>query len=133
MPMKNRLASSACVLIAAAAFSVGCETESNSRPQQCPPGQAPPGYYGGTGQPPPGYQPAPGQPPNPNAPPGTQPPAPGPALPAVGYDPINAVDINFLRGRAQAVMQELIAALDSGKASKVQGIPLIVDDRPGEV
>src|SRR5690606_19811133 len=34
---------------------------------------------------------------------------------------------------AQAVMTELIAALDSGRQSRVKGIPLVVDDTPGEV
>jgi len=121
--------------------ALACEMESgNTRPQY--PNQPPPGYYGGYPpgqqpppgygqQPPPGYpnQPQPGQPP----PPATAPTAPQPALPPVAYDPINSTDVMFLRGRAQAVIQELTAALDAGKQQKVSGIPLIVDDRVGEV
>jgi hypothetical protein len=120
--------------------TAGCEMESgNSRPQY--PQQ--PGYYGGypPGQPPPpGYgQPPPpgyGQPPQPGQPPppGTAPGKPAqPPLPPVAYDPINSTDILFLRGRAQAVIQELIAALEPASSQKVAGIPLIVDDRVGEV
>jgi hypothetical protein len=98
-------------------------------PGQCPPGQAcpppqyPPGQYP-PGQYPPGQQPPPGQPP-----PG-QPQAP---LPPVAYDPLNADDINFMRGRAQLIIQELIAALPANYRQKVQGIPLAVDDTVGEV
>ena len=109
-------------------LAVGCEQDSgNSRPRY--PQQPPPGYYGQyqPGQQPPGYPPPPGQ-----VPPGQTAPPQQP-LPPVAYDPINAVDINFLRSRAQAVIQELIAALPSGYQSKVAGIPLIVDDRVGEV
>lgn len=123
--------------------ALACEVDSgSSRPAQYPPQQGPPGYYGGypPGQaPPPGY----GQPPPPGYPnqpqPGQPQPAPTPTqpaqplLPPVAYDPINATDVLFLRGRAQAVIQELIAALDAGKSQKVAGIPLIVDDRVGEV
>lgn len=128
-------------LLALGALALACEMESgNSRPQypnqgpppgyygQYPPGQAPPPGYG---QPQPGYPPPPGQPGQPGQP---KPNTPAqPALPPVAYDPINAVDINFLRTRAQGVIQELIASLDAGKAQKVNGIPLIVDDRVGEV
>jgi hypothetical protein len=102
-----------------------CETESNPRPRY-PQGPPPPGYYAYPQQQPAGSPPPPGQGPAPTA---TQ----QPALPPVAYDPINAVDINFLRSRAQAVIQELIAALPSGYQAKVAGIPLIVDDRVGEV
>jgi len=48
-------------------------------------------------------------------------------------DPINAVDIVWLRQRAQAILGELVAALVPVQQSRVQGIPLIVDDEPGEV
>lgn len=142
MPTPRSLRALVLPLIGLGVAALACEVESgNSRPKY-PPQQGQPGYYGGypPGQPPPpGYGPQPGYPypnqPPPNQPqptaPGTAPPQP--ALPPVAYDPINAVDINFLRGRAQADIQELIAALDSGKAQKVAGIPLIVDDRVGEV
>ncbi len=145
-PMTRRrpLRAFALVLCCFGAATLGCELESgNSRPQY--PQQ--PGYYGGYPpgqQPPPGYgQPGYGQQPPPGYPPQQpgQPPAPGPAptnpaqppLPPVAYDPINATDVMFLRGRAQAVIQELTAALEPANAQKVSGIPLIVDDRVGEV
>jgi hypothetical protein len=51
----------------------------------------------------------------------------------VAYDPINATEINFLRGKAQQLLTELVANLDAQKKAKVNGIPLIVDDRPGQV
>ena len=140
----------ALALVTAALAMVACETRSGRRAQRPPPpgyGQPPPyGAPGPYGQPPPpGHyppgqrppgQPPPGQPP-PGAPPG-QPPPPGtppPAapLPPVASDPINAVDINFLRGRAQAVIRELIAALGPSQQQRVQGIPLVVDDTVGEV
>ncbi|MBX3126994.1 MAG: M48 family metalloprotease [Polyangiaceae bacterium] len=130
-----------------------CETSSSSRPPQH--GgygqQPPPGYYGQPGyqQPPPGYgqQPPPGygqQPPpgyGQQPPPGygQQPPPAGASpqpqtpLPPVAYDPVNALDVNFLRGRAQMILQDLVLALDNNKKSRVQGIPLVVDDRVGEV
>lgn len=128
-------------LVAASSVLSGCEMESgNSQPQYPPrpgygygqPGYPPPGYPP-PGYPPQGYPQQPGQPPGPGQPaqPG-QPPA-QPPLPPVAYDPINAVDINFLRGKAQTVIQELINALEPGNKQKVAGIPLIVDDRVGEV
>jgi hypothetical protein len=48
-------------------------------------------------------------------------------------DPINAVDINFLRTQAQSVMAKLIQALPATQKSRVQGVPLIVDNEVGEV
>src|SRR5690606_4299127 len=89
-------------------------------PGQYPPGQAPPpGQYPQT---PPGQAPPPGQQPGGQVP-----------LPAVHNDPINADNIHFLRSRAQVVIQELIAALPQNYKSRVQGIPLVVDDTVGEV
>ncbi len=113
-----------------------------SKPRQPPPNLYPtpapyatqPGAYP--------QQPYPQQPgtvpPSPTALPG--PPAPPPAatpLPPVAapatYDPINAVDITFLRGRAQAVLGELVANLPAAQQQRVQGIPLIPDTEVGEV
>jgi len=51
----------------------------------------------------------------------------------VHADPLNDLDIGFLRRRAGAVLSELVAALPAAYQGKVQGIPLVVDDRPGEV
>lgn len=67
-------------------------------------------------------------------------PAPAPAptaaptpLPPVTSDPINSVDIGFLRSRAAAVLNELVAALPEPQHGRVQGIPLITDSTVGEV
>ncbi len=130
------------------ALAVACSTSSSRQagyPAQYPPGQYPPGQYP-PGQYPPQQYP-PGQYPPQQYPPGQHPPAqnpgatvgpsPGvqPAPPAapVANDPINAVDIVWLRGRAQQILGELVAALPTNYQSKVQGIPLIVDDEVGEV
>jgi hypothetical protein len=51
----------------------------------------------------------------------------------VHNDPINGVHVPFLRSRAQAVMQELLAALPPHHKSLVAGVPLVVHDKPGEV
>ncbi|MFZ5889722.1 MAG: M48 family metalloprotease [Myxococcota bacterium] len=55
-----------------------------------------------------------------------------PSLP-VAFDPINSVDINFLRGRAVAVLGELVANLPAPQRTRVQNIPLITDSTVGEV
>ncbi|MCB9583798.1 MAG: M48 family metalloprotease [Polyangiaceae bacterium] len=124
----------------ALALLVGCEPESSGRGAQQPQpyGQQP--YYGqpqygqpGYGQP--GYgQPQPGQP-GYQAQPAPTAPAPVPNAPTgpVLNDPINLVDIAYMRNRAQVVMTDLIAALDAGKQSRVKGIPLVVDSTVGEV
>ena len=101
-----------------------------------PPGQPPPGY----GYPPPGQQP-PGQQPPGQQPPGgyTQPPGQPPQqpppqnTPPVYNDPINLLDINFMRGRSQQVMQDLIAVLPASYRGMVQQVPLVVDDTVGDV
>jgi len=122
---------SALLLVLFATF--GCETTSSPTryPQQPPPQQGPGPYAGGYGAPPNG----PGAPPA-NAPPGTPPGAPPPPAapaPPVAYDPINTVDIAFLRGRAQAVIGELINALDTAYRDRVRSIPFAFDDEVGEV
>lgn len=48
-------------------------------------------------------------------------------------DPINNVDINFLRSQAGVVMGELIAALPANKQAIVRDIPFVADPTPGEV
>ena len=55
-----------------------------------------------------------------------------PSLP-VPFDPINTIDVNFLRGRALAVLGELVANLPQPQQSRVSGIPLITDSTVGEV
>ncbi len=97
-----------------------------------------PVYYG---------QPAYGQPPYGQPAGGALPGAPGAAAPAVGgplspstpnvqaspNDPVNNHDIGFLRGRAQQILNDLVAALPPQQQGRVNGIPLVVDASPGEV
>lgn len=92
----------------------------------------PAGYAGQPGAPVPGA-PAP-------APPGVPAPgvpAPGPVVPgfpaAPVADPINQVDLPFLRAEASSILAELVAALPPLQNSRVAAIPLVVDSTPGEV
>lgn len=118
--------------------AVGCNGRSSQQnagypPAGYPPGQYPPGGYPPGQAPPPGQVP-PGQPGQPPPGPGVPPNQPPPAnLPPVANDPINFIDINFLRSRSQAILQELIAALPANHANSVKGVPLIIDDTVGEV
>jgi len=48
-------------------------------------------------------------------------------------DPINLVDINWLRSQAGVIMGELIQALPANKQSIVRDIPFVADPTPGEV
>ncbi len=112
-------------LLVALAFTYGCDRESPPRyGGQYPPGQYPPGQY------PPGQYP-PGQ--YPTTPPGPATTPPPGTLPPVGYDPINSLNIPWMRKRASEVMAQLVGALPANRRSLVQTIPLVVDDRPGEV
>lgn len=96
-----------------------------------------------TAQYPPYYQPYPQQPPYGQLPPGQQPPAspqqPAPAWgalppgPPVLNDPLNAVDVNWMRTRAGQIMGELIAALAPAARARVQNIPFVADPTVGEV
>jgi hypothetical protein len=125
--LRRRLA--VTVLVGLSAFAVGCESSSARQSTRYPP-PAPAGQYPGgqpPGQVPPG-QPAPGP-----APAGGQPtPTTPPGNPPV-FDPINNVDVVWLRNRAQEVLTTLLAALDPGPQQRVAGIPLVVDDTVGEV
>lgn len=60
-------------------------------------------------------------------------PGPGVAVQPVLNDPINAVDVSFLRGQAQSLLNELVATLPATQQQRVAGIPLVVDSTPGEV
>jgi Zn-dependent protease with chaperone function len=53
-------------------------------------------------------------------------------LPVVN-DSINTVDIGYLRGQAQSLLNELVATLPAPQQSRVAGIPLVVDSTPGDV
>jgi hypothetical protein len=54
-------------------------------------------------------------------------------LPAVASDPISLVNLGWLRQQAQTILNDLVAALPDSSRARVQGIPLVVDDTPGEV
>jgi hypothetical protein len=111
-------------------------------PQGYPPGQYAPGQFQPQGTLPaqgyaPGqYQPQ-GYPQNPAPPPGQAqvPPQSYPQLPpqAAQADPINTVDIDYLRATARGVLGELVAALPPAAQAKVQGIPFRPDTKTGEV
>jgi len=72
--------------------------------------------------------PQPTQPSSPSTP--STPSTPGIPNP---FDPINTVDINWLRNEAGVVIDALIDALPPNQKVRVQGIPLIADPTVGEV
>jgi hypothetical protein len=114
---------------------------------QYPQGQYPQGQYP-QGQYPQGQYPQ-GQYPQPSSPPGAYPPpqypsqyptnpppaapAPALALPSVPNDPIDTADRAWLRQSAQTILVELTRALPDVARARVDGIPLVVDDTPGDV
>jgi hypothetical protein len=60
-------------------------------------------------------------------------PAPAPVPVPVQADPINTVDIEYLRATARSVLGELVAALPPAAQAKVAGVPFRVDAKQGEV
>jgi hypothetical protein len=115
---------------------MGCEyrTGTSRQPQypatgQYPPGQYPQGQYPQAQPQPAGQPPVAGQPAAQQTP--QAPAAPSPYPPAL--DPINNVDALWLRNRAQAIYQELIAAVPPGPQARIAGIPLVLDQQPTEV
>ena len=124
-----------------ALFVCACQWSTQSQPAASPPPPSyPPGAYGTAappGQPYPPQQQPPGQPAPPAAttpatPAATGAPASGPD-PAAVNDPINRTDIVWLRDRTQHIYSSLIQALPPRPKSRVEGIPLVVDDTPGDV
>ena len=121
---------------------VACASPARQQPQYGPARQQQSAGYPPPGAAPPhGPQPTYGAQPNSGGPSpqtGAQSGRPGPA-PAVGRapplqaDPILNMDATWLRGRAQALLVELIAALEPGARSRVTGIPLVMDPAPSEV
>ena len=108
-----------------AVFLAGCER--HAAPAQYPtdpgqpnPGQLNPGQFT-QGQAYPGVPPGP--PPPPVLPPG----------PPVANDPINNLDMPWLRAAARGVLSELTAALPPEAQAKVAGIPFVTDPTVGEV
>ncbi len=57
---------------------------------------------------------------------------PAPKSPVLN-DPINNLDVSFMRKRAQAVLADLVAALPAEQKEMVDSIPLVLDDTVGEV
>ncbi len=114
--------------------AAGCKRESSAQPAQYPQQQYPQQQY--PQQQYPGYQQQPaGQYPQQQQqqPAAQQPAATQPPPVNAGADPINNIDIGFLRSEAQAILNELVAALPATYQARVQGIPLVVDSTPGEV
>ena len=116
--------------LALVAALVACQfgTSTSSAPPPSTPPAYPPGAYG---QAPPSGSPVPASPTPTSAPQAapTTAQTPGP----VAADPINQLNIVWLRSRAQEVYRSLVAALPPGAKSRVQGIPLVVDNTVGAV
>jgi Zn-dependent protease with chaperone function len=143
---RGRVARGCSSLVSAViALTLGCESSSSrSAPPPAYPAYAQPG---GAAQYPPGQYPQqqyPQQYPQQQYPqqqypqqqyPQQQPAVPVPAvpLPSVVSDPINELNVGWLRQQAQSILNELVAALPDGPRGRVQGIPLAVDDTVGEV
>jgi hypothetical protein len=112
-------------------------------PGQLPPGQLPPspglyppgqfGPQGGYAPPQGGY--APGYPQGGYAQPGQPAPVPQaiPPGPPVLSDPVNDVNMAWLRAAAAGVLNELVAALPPASRARVQGIPFVPDQAVGDV
>jgi hypothetical protein len=115
------------------------QTDPQAPPQGYPPN---PGQFSPQGYAPPpaqGYSPAQGYgyaPPQGYAPSqGYAPPQGyGPqAYPQAQADPINNVDLDHLRARAQVVLNELVSALPPAAQAKVAGVPFRAETKVGEV
>lgn len=55
------------------------------------------------------------------------------AIPSVANDPLNSLNRSWLRQSAQSILVELTRALPDVARARVDGIPLVVDDTPGDV
>jgi Zn-dependent protease with chaperone function len=60
-------------------------------------------------------------------------PTPVAPLPAAGPDPINQLDLAFLRNESTSILRELVAALPPLQQGRVANIPLVIDSTVGEV
>lgn len=121
------------LLVTLPTFGACQRTSSEYRPTVTYPGGYPPGgpAPGTPGAPPPANPATPGVPaPSGTAAAGSSTSAPPPVG---GFDPINAIDLNFLRNEATTILGELVAALPPLQRGRVQGIPLLFDPKPGEV
>jgi hypothetical protein len=122
MSTRRAVALGACLALSACADEQAPPPQTPAG-QQYPPGQYPPVQY------PPGQAP-PGQV-------GVGPGQPGATVPTppgvVAGDPISTRNLTFLRQRGQDVLTELVGALPAARQQRVLGIPLVVDDAPGEI
>jgi len=126
------LIGSACLV----AFACGGSNSNQPPPTAAtqypqPPGQYPQTQYPGTQYPATQYPAAP----QPIATVGQAQPLPAPGVPVapVPNDPITTVDLGYLRGQAQSLLNELVATLPAPQQSRVAGIPLVVDSTVGDV
>jgi peptidase M48-like protein len=125
MTQNNPCLHAALLIGCACALVLGCGGSSSSSAQPTYPSQYPQqtAPYAGAAQPAqPGVV---GQAPNL--------PAPGVAMAPVPNDPITTVDLGYLRGQAQSLLNELVATLPAPQQSRVAGIPLVVDSTVGDV
>ena len=112
----------ACLLVAPT-FVLACSSGSSQTqypaqyPQQTAPGQVTPTQPTGT------------------VPVGQAAPLPAPGVPVlpVVNDPIDVIDLGYLRGQAQSLLNELVATLPPPQQQRVAGIPLVVDSTQGDV
>ncbi len=120
-----RPARALAVALSVAVGLLACTTSSSYGTGQPAPPAYPPGAWGTTG--------------TPTAAPPTPTTGAAGAVGPGGYsaagltDPINRGDLGYMRARAQVLYGELNAALNGGPRSRMAGIPLVVDDSPGEV
>ncbi|HWZ92613.1 MAG TPA: M48 family metalloprotease, partial [Polyangiaceae bacterium] len=108
------------------ALVLGCNSGTSSSPPPTYPSQYPQqaAPYPGAPQPV-GAQPGIGQ--------AAPLPPPGVPVAPVPNDPITVVDLGYLRGQAQSLLNELVATLPAPQQSRVAGIPLVVDSTVGDV
>jgi hypothetical protein len=140
------------VVTSLVSLSLACGAESEQRPPAYPQGQYPQAqgqypqgqYPQAQGQYPQAqgqYPQAQGQYPQaqypaapaPAYPPQSPPPNLPQAVPSVTNDPINTLNVAWLRQSAQSILIELTRALPDVSRARVDGIPLVVDDTPGDV
>jgi hypothetical protein len=122
--------------ICACALALGCGSASGSNAPPASPAQYPaqnPGPPSAPGQYPAAAQPSAAQPGTTSVGQAPPLPAPGVVVAPVPNDPISNVDLGYLRGEAQSLLNELVATLPPPQQARVAGIPLVVDSTVGDV
>lgn len=117
----------------------GCQSEParSAAPPSYPQQPYPPQQQYGSVPPPPTYSNQAVPPPptfsgQASAPPAAYPQPPAPPA-QVGADPINQQNLAWMRGEASAILNDLVQALPPASQQRVLGIPLVFDDKVGEV